>query len=262
MIDDTSENAGLLPLLVLGAVQGATEFLPVSSSGHLVLLREWLGLGGGDSLAREVALHLGTLVAVVIFCWRDLLALLRAGSAGLWRLVLGSTLVTGVLGLQLEHSIESSLNDARSAGSGLLVTSLLLLVVAPARERGGRSLSQGTWRDALILGLFQSLALVPGISRAGSTIVGGLVLGFARPDAVRMAFLMSIPVVSGAVILMLGRGDGLAAMNQPGMWAAVSLAAVVGLMALRLMRAGSQPRALRMFGAYTLVLGVVAILTA
>jgi undecaprenyl-diphosphatase len=255
------EEATWLELLVLGVVQGLTEFLPVSSSGHLVLGRELLGLDSNGGLAREVALHVGTLAAVAVFCFKDVMAMLRAGSGGLWRLMLGSTLVTGVLGILLEEPIELSLNDANSAGAGLLVTSLLLIVVAPSRDDGGgRPLSMGTWRDALILGLFQSLALVPGISRAGATIVGGLVLGFARPDAVRMAFLMSLPVVAGAVLLKILDGEGLQHLARPEMGLGILAAALVGLLALRIVSVKSDPRSLKLFGAYTLVLGVVAIL--
>ena len=252
---------GLGALLLLGVLQGLTEFLPVSSSGHLVLAREWMGLDGDGNLVREVALHVGTLVAVVLFCHRDLLAMLRGGSAGLWRLVVGSTLVTGVIGIALEHPIETSLNDLRSAGTGLLVTSLLLILVAPGeRRQGRRALEVGTWRDGVILGLFQSLALVPGISRAGSTIVGGLLLGFARPDAVRMAFLMSIPVVAGAVLLKFLEGRGVEALATPEMGLAVLTSALMGLLALRVMRVSNSPAALRRFGLYTLVLGVVALI--
>ncbi|RKY17425.1 MAG: undecaprenyl-diphosphatase [Planctomycetota bacterium] len=257
----SAEDPGAASLLLLGVVQGLTEFLPVSSSGHLVLGREWMGLPRAG-LAREVALHLGTLLSVIVFCFKDLLGMLSAGSAGLWRLMLGSTLVTGVLGLLLEAQIETSLNNVASAGAGLIVTSLLLIVVAPQHGEDGRPLSSGSWRDALILGLFQSLALMPGISRAGATIVGALVLGFARPDAVRVAFLISIPVVAGAVLLKVSQGEALAEMTRPEMGPAILVAGLVGLLALRIVRVNSGPRALRRFGAYTLVLGIVAIASA
>jgi len=254
---------GLFALLLLGVVQGLTEFLPVSSSGHLVIAREWLGLASDGSLSREIALHLGTLVAVVIFCWRDLLAMLHKGSAGQWRLVVGSTLVTAAIAFPAKDVIEAYLNDLLSAGCGLLVTTTLLLVVAPRRDGGlTRTLDQGTLVHALVLGLFQSMALVPGVSRAGATIVAALVLGYTRAHAVRIAFLISIPAVGGAVLLDgLGGGAG-AELLDPAMAAATALAAVVGLFALRFMSIRTDAATLRAFGFYTLALGGAAILTA
>lgn len=252
-----------IEILLLGVLQGLAEFLPVSSSGHLVLGREWLGLSGGESLSREVALHLGTLLAVIVACRKDVVSLLHAGSGGLWRLLVGSTVVTGALGLPLKGFIEHELNDLRSAGAGLLVTSLLLIVVAPARPPGeGRSLASGTWRDALVLGLFQTLALVPGISRSGSTIAAGLVLGFARPDAVRVAFVMSIPVVAGAVLLDLVDGGLGRELARPSMLAAIVVAGGVGLLALAWIRVNNDRRSLVAFGCYTAALGVAALATA
>lgn len=251
---------GAAGLLLLGVVQGATEFLPVSSSGHLVIAREWLGLGGEGSLSREIALHFGTLLAVIVFCARDLLAMVRGTSPGLWRLVAGATVVTGAIALPARHFIEEHLNDLVPAGCGLLVTTLLLVVVAPKDDlRQTRSADDGTLRDALVLGLFQSLALVPGVSRAGATIVGALLLGYRRPDAVRAAFLISIPAVGGAWLLDTVGGDGAALAVQPAMIAATVAALVVGLGALRFLRARVDARSLAAFGLYTLALGLAAI---
>lgn len=257
--------SALTSLLILGAIQGATEFLPVSSSGHLVLCREWLGLESDGSLDREIALHLGTLVAVIVFCYGDIVSMLRKGSGGLWRLMIGSTLVTGVLGLTLKDTIETQLNSSLSAGVGLLITSVLLLFIAPRDDKSQtRELNDGLLRDALLLGLFQSLALVPGISRAGSTIVAALLLGFRRPDAVRIAFLMSIPVVGGAVLLQALKGleeTGAGSTLEPGLVAGTVLAGVVGLFCLKFISARVDPANLRRFGLYTLVVGLLAIAT-
>jgi len=261
--------SALASLLILGAVQGATEFLPVSSSGHLVLCREWLGFDGDGSLDREIALHLGTLVAVIVFCYDDILNMLRKGSGGLWRLMIGSTVVTAALGLTLKDTIESNLNNAFSAGLGLLITSAMLLLLAPKDDEGQtRDLSSGTVLDALMLGLFQSLALMPGVSRAGSTIVAALLLGFHRPHAVRIAFLMSIPVVGGAVLLQglesteaAGAGLGGDAGLDASLAAGTVMAGVVGLVCLKFISARVDAANLRRFGMYTLVLGVAAIAT-
>jgi undecaprenyl-diphosphatase len=257
--------SALTSLLILGAVQGATEFLPVSSSGHLVLSREWLGIEGHGSLRREIALHLGTLVAVIVFCYRDILTMLRKGSGGLWRLMIGSTFITGVLGLTLKDTIETNLNSALSAGIGLLITSALLLVIAPKDDEAQtRELDDGSLLDSIMLGLFQSLALVPGVSRAGATIVAALLLGFRRPHAVRIAFLMSIPVVGGAVLLQaldVDESADAAAGFSVELMAGTVLAGVVGLLCLKFISARIDAVNLRRFGMYTLVLGVLAIVT-
>ncbi|GJM20283.1 MAG: undecaprenyl-diphosphatase [Planctomycetota bacterium] len=250
-------------LLLLGAIQGATEFLPVSSSGHLVLFREWLGLESSGDLSREIALHFGTVVAVVVFCFKDLLAMLRGGSAGLWKLAIGASLVTGVLGLSFEETIEQELNSLGSVGIGLLITSLLLIVIAPKNdERQTREVADGTWTHGLLLGAFQSMALMPGVSRAGSTIVGALVLGYLRRDAVRVAFLISIPAVGGAVLKKATEGDNLNQALAPDMLAAMGVACAVGLLALRFISVNVGPRSLRLFGAYTALMGLAALLTA
>ncbi len=255
-------DGALLSLLLLGVIQGATEFLPVSSSGHLVLFGHWFGLEREQGLAREVALHLGTLVAVILFCWRDLLALLGAGSRGLWTLVLGSAVVTAAIGLPVEDLIEQHLAHVGGAAGGLLGTALLLAVVAPGDEtRQTRTLDQGTLRDALILGLFQSMALVPGISRAGATIVAALLLGFQRAHAVRIAFVMSVPVVGGAVLLKLLEPRGTEIYGEPGLVGGLVVAGGVGLLALRFISVHVDARALRLFALYCLLMASAAMLT-
>ena len=236
------------------------RLLPVSSSGHLVLLGDWLGMNHDGGLSREIALHLGTLVAVVIFCFADLRAMLTRDSAGLWRLMIGSTLVTGVLGILLKDTITEHLGTERGAGLGLLITSSLLIVVAPSHDdRQQRSLADGSARDAIVLGLFQTLALMPGVSRAGATIVGALLLGFRRPHAVRIAFLMSVPVVAGAILLDSLDREGPPAIFQDAMPAAMLVACVVGLVALRFVSVRVDARSLRRFGYYTLALGLTAL---
>ncbi len=252
--------AGLGVLLILGAVQGATEFLPISSSGHLVLFGNWLDPGADDGLVLEVALHFGTLVAVLIFCFRDVLAMLRPGSAGLWRLMLLSTLITAALGLALEDLLDAY-STPGVAGIGLLVTATLLFTLGQRDdERLTRHVADGTHADAVLLGLLQSLALVPGISRSGATLSAALLLGFARRDAVRIAFLMSVPVVFGAVILKASDG-GTGAFTEPGILGGMAMAAIVGLAALKFISVHVDARSLRRFGIYCAVLGLAAILT-
>jgi undecaprenyl-diphosphatase len=254
--------SGFALLILLGVVQGVTEFLPVSSHGHLVLFENWFDIPREGALAREVVLHLGTLVAVMIFCRRDLLAMTRGGSAGLWRLVIGSAVVTAIVGLPSKDLVESSLSSSNWIALGLFANALLMGVIAPSNEeRLTRSLDEGGWRDALVLGLLQAFALVPSVSRSGATIVAALLLGFGRFDAVRIAFLMSLPVVGGAVLLELLGAEGASALAEPGMIASLIVSTLVGLAALRFLAVHVDARSLRGFALYCLVLGTVVMLT-
>ncbi len=253
--------SGVTILLLLGIVQGATEFLPVSSHGHLVLLEHWLGVSRDGALGREIALHLGTLLAVVIFCRRDLLALLRERPGGAFRVVLASALVTAAIGLGARDLIENALASPAWIGAGLAFNGLLMGVLAPrGDERLVRRVESGTWRDGLVLGLLQSLALVPSVSRSAATIVAALWLGYARREAVRVAFLISVPVVAGAELLTLLDAEGRAALSEPGMLPAMLLALVTGLGALRFLTVHVDARSLRGFAAYCLALAAVVIL--
>lgn len=250
-------------LLALGIIQGATEFLPISSSGHLVLFGSWLGLEHEKgSVAREVTLHLGTLAAVIAFCWRDLLDMLRLRQRGLWTLSIVATAVTVAIALLFREQVTSAFEGTRAAGAGLLVTALLLGIVAPQSDaRLVRQTHEVTWRDAALIGLFQGLALLPGVSRMGATLVAALVLGFRRADGVRMAFVLGIPAVLGAVVYETLIKDTPLVLLEPGMPAALVLSCLSGLLALNIVSVNAGPRALRGFALYCLLIGVAGILS-
>jgi len=200
--------------IVLGLVQGLTEFLPVSSSGHLILVPWAFGwqffLENPDlNKTFDVALHLGTFVALLVFFWREVLQLLAAFFGSLRRrrvrapqerlawLLLLSTIPAGVAGLLLEDFIQEGLGDPWLIAVLLMAFGLVMLVVDrwAARRRG---LDDMRWRDALIIGLAQALALAPGVSRSGITMVTARALQMEREPAVRYSFLMSIPIIGAA----------------------------------------------------------------
>src|SRR6266508_2356242 len=220
-----------LQAIILGIVQGLTEFLPISSSAHLVLV-PWLLGWPPHSLAFDAALHLGTLLALLLYFWRQWLGIGRALLAGLgsadarqdpnyilgWLLILGS-LPAAVTGLVAEKAIESALRQPQPIAMLLIVFGLLLL----AAERLGprqRSISDMTLADALLIGLAQALALAPGVSRSGVTMTAGLLLGLDRTAAARFSFLMSMPLVlaAGASQLaeLLQGGDNAAELGALG----------------------------------------------
>ncbi|MBN1935113.1 MAG: undecaprenyl-diphosphate phosphatase [Anaerolineae bacterium] len=216
----------LFQAFLLGLLQGATEFIPVSSSGHLTLV-PWLLNWTFDPVLKgafDVLAHWGTLVAVLAVFWRDLWALflgglrtlggLKKGARGVircaqndvqgrlaWLLVIGS-IPAAVLGLLLEDFFESLFGTPRTV-SILLIVTAGLLAFSEWRGHKGRAMESLTWLDALLIGLGQAVAIAPGISRSGATMASGLLRGVKRDAAARFSFLLSTPVIVGAGVWQL-----------------------------------------------------------
>jgi undecaprenyl-diphosphatase len=242
-----------------GLVQGLTEFLPISSSGHLVLVPALLNAEEPD-LATSVMLHLGTLVAVVWFYRHDLRKLTRFRTDPEARLILlllaVGTIPAALIGLTLRGPIEIVFDDPKIAAVALIITGSILAfgLLLPA---GARRLPSGRIPDALVVGVAQAFALIPGISRSGMTITAGMAQGFERVEAARFAFLLAIPSIAGAGLL---EGIDLVADGgfEAGVLVGMAVAAVSGYAAiaflLRLLtRVGMAP-----FAAYCIVFGTVA----
>jgi undecaprenyl-diphosphatase len=198
----------LLTAALLGAIQGLTEFLPISSSAHLILARFFFGWEASEfGIAFDVALHLGTLAAIIVFFWSDIAKMVvalpsclspNAGPSGrLIRMIAVGTVPAILVGLFLDDYIEEYVRSPGVAAVALAAGALLMLIAerAGTRERDERSL---TVRDAILIGMAQAAALVPGVSRAGSTIAIGMLLGVRREAAARFTFLLAIPVVVAA----------------------------------------------------------------
>jgi len=247
-------------------VQGLTEFLPVSSDGHLAILQYFLTpIPVEDRLAITVALHLGTLLAVIIYFRRELVGMAttllfgrRDGLPSIWLLALG-TLPAAVIGVAVRDRIAATFDSLPVIGVGFLLTGSLLFFAGAVRGASRTDDMLGPW-DALLIGVMQATALLPGISRSGTTISAGLFLKI-RPDvAVRFSFLLAVPAISGAVAL-----EGKAILALPSemlgtLLAGMVVAAGTGLLAiavlLRLIRGGK----LRYFAYYCWALGA-AVLT-
>jgi len=200
-----------LVAIILGIIQGLTEFFPVSSSAHLLLLHEVLNWKGHDELAFDVALHAGTTLAIVIFFAKDFRAIFCSyfkketdtNSARLRKLgwaILVSCLPAGILGVFFKDQIETVLRAPILTGINLLVFGLILYV-ADHRSKGEKGIADMSLWDALFIGLFQALAPIPGVSRSGITITGGLLKGYRRDEAARFSFLMVTPLVIGATFI-------------------------------------------------------------
>jgi undecaprenyl-diphosphatase len=196
--------------IILGVIQGLTEFLPVSSSGHLIITHDLLGFGFVDSLSFDVALHIGTLVALVLFFWKEMIAYIVAFFRSLanwnlrndlhqrlsWFILVGS-IPAGLVGFVLESMIEEKLRDPWLVALMLIGVGVLFLVFERIFSKR-KELEALGWPGAIIIGCAQALALMPGVSRSGITILAGLSQGLKREAAARFSFLLSIPVVFGA----------------------------------------------------------------
>jgi len=262
--------------ILLGVIQGLTEFLPISSSGHLVIvpfLLKW-DIPPAEAFVFDVLVQVATLVAVIAFFWKDYYVILGGVLRGIqhrkpfetqparmgWYILL-STIPAGIAGLLLKDVVERAFASPRMTAVALLGTALLLVIAERVGKRE-RELEKITWLDALIIGIFQILALFPGLSRSGSTIAGGMTRNLERPAAARFAFLMAVPImlVAGlmAVIDLLQIQDLglLLPVFIPGFIAA----AVVGYLAIGWLLSFLTRYSLYFFAVYCAIVGLIGLL--
>lgn len=263
----------LLHAWVLGIVQGLTEFLPISSSGHLLIvpwLFDWQDFDDPSiKRAFDVALHAGTLTAVVGYFRRDIAVYLRAAVGSLidrsrpltsdariaW-LLIWSSVPAAIAGATLESWIDDALGTPVVIGMTLIVFALVLAVAD--RRLGDRPLEDMTWRHATAIGLAQMLALNPGTSRSGITISAGRFLGLDRWSAARFSFLMSLPITTGAVVFEIGglASDGMPANFIAPMLVGIAASAVSGWIAVAGLLRLVKTRTFQVFVVYRIALGV------
>jgi len=269
-----------LQAVALGVVQGLTEFLPVSSSAHLIAV-PWLFRWPEPGLAFNVALHLGTLTAVIAYFWRDLLAILHGVLRGLWLrrpladpmgrlgwiIVLGS-IPAAIAGIALQDTIDRFFH-AGEGGRGaialialVLILVALLLVLAERLATHRRSLFSITGRDGLLIGLAQMTALIPGVSRSGSTITAGLFLGLRREAAARFSFLLGTPAILGAGLLESRKllAAGLDPSERSTFLLGFLTAALTGYLAIAFLLRYLQRRSTLVFVGYRVLAGLVLLI--
>lgn len=255
---------------ILGIVQGLTEFLPVSSSAHLILARELFGVHMDErlDLTFDVACHLGTLVAVLVYFWPDLWRMLRAlpelfaprasADARRLRLIAAGTVPIVIVGALGGGALEDTLRTVPVATVTLVLGAMLLFVAERARAHT-RPESKMTLRDALVIGVAQATALVPGVSRSGVTIGTGMLLGYARIDVARFTFLLSVPAILAAAAkkgLELRHG-GLSAADAHFFLIGMTTSALVGYLAIKYLIRYLADHRLDIFAWYRLALAAV-----
>ena len=239
-----SEKIDALTAAALGALQGLTEFLPVSSSGHVAIGAHYFDIGGSP-LALVVLLHLGTLLATVIFLREDIWSLLVEARATLrdprrltatpeGRTLVGimiATVITASLGLALGNAAVTFSHDLRLVGAGFLVSAACLLASGVARARD----TEVSWLQAIAVGIAQGVAVLPGISRSGATIATAMILGIEGNAAFRFSFLISLPAIVGAAAYEAGGAEGLGSLGLSA-WVGGMTALVTGYLALVILR--------------------------
>ncbi len=270
----------LISAMILGLVQGLTEFLPVSSSGHLVVGSALLGVGGPGSLMFDTLLHVGTLLPVLWLYRADILQMivslsrLGQGPARLWRedrgfrlaacVVIG-TIPTGIIGITLEDLFERLFSSLGTVGVTFMITGAILTLTrlrpgAPHEQEPDDSHHTLTAGRALLVGIAQGMAITPGISRSGTTIAAGLLLGVHRAMAARLSFLLSIPAILGAVLLQVRKVQPGGADPLLAYAAGTAVAALSGYLALRWLVSLVRRGGLHWFAAYVVPLGVAVLL--
>lgn len=249
---------------VLGAVQGVTEFLPISSSGHLVLFQQWFGVSEG-ALTFNIVIHIATLVAILLFFGKSLLHLTRRELV----LIGVGTLPAVVVGLIFKDAIEGLFAHDRFVGVELIITGLInfytdrkLGAKTEKIETDVHAEKKLTPNNSFLIGIAQAIAIIPGISRSGSTVATGIGLGLDREQAFRFSFLLAIPALAGAGILEL------VDVLQNGISSEVSMAAyatgavtalLTGLASLFVFKYVMSKAKLEIFGWYCVILGIVSL---
>ncbi len=255
--------------VILGIIQGATEFIPVSSSGHLILAREFLGMQVDYGLAFDSVLQLATTFSVLIYFWKDILGLVKnffrfiskkfvdAKDLILLKAVILGTIPAVVIGLLLEDSMETIFRNPILVAAALIVGGLIMF----AAEKIGKQNRELNVKRGVGVGFFQALALVPGFSRSGMTISGGLFLGLKREDATRFAFILAFPVLLGAglkKLLDLGT-TGLLDSVGAELFAGSLTSFLVGLLAIHFLVTFLKKNTMNVFVVYRFVLAVIVL---
>ena len=261
----------LLHAFLLGIIQGLTEFIPVSSTAHLLITQRLLNIPADDAMfSFLVIVQLGTLVSLFAFYWKDLLSVAKATldfrrstperDLGIYIIV--ATIPALLAGYLLKDAVEALFKQSMLQASIRLFSAAILLTLAEALTKKNRSLDSMTWLDAFVVGLFQIIAVFPGASRSGTTISGGMFRGFDRPSAARFAFLMSVPVMLAA-----GGYEMLDVLQMPNLGEFLPLlavgfitAAVIGWFAIKWLINYLSKRSLYVFAIYCAIVGTITLI--
>jgi undecaprenyl-diphosphatase len=265
----------IIQSIILGIIQGLTEFIPISSSAHLVITKYLLGwnIPNQEAFIFDVIIHLGTLIAVVIYFWKDIWKIIRAVVTGIierqpfkddssrlgWIIIL-ATIPAVVVGVLFKSQVEQAFSKPIYSAIFLLVTALFLVLAEIIGHRR-RQIEAMNWIDGLVIGLFQAVSLLPGISRSGSAITGGMIRDLDRQSSARFSFLLSIPAILGAALLTvvdLIKSHSLQ-VHISTLVVGFVVSAIVGYLAIRWFISYLGKRSLYIFAIYCVVVSIVVI---
>ncbi|MDG5815692.1 undecaprenyl-diphosphate phosphatase [Chitinispirillales bacterium ANBcel5] len=255
----------LLQSILLGIIQGITEFIPVSSSGHLVLGQLFLGIEPHENIVMEVVLHLGTGIAIIIVFWKDILHLVKnsfspdhqirneALKYNSW-IIIGS-IPAAIVGIGFKDTIDANFSNPYISASMLIVTALFLFFSSMRNNTEGKL----TLYKVIAIGIFQAFAITPGISRSGSTIAIALLIGVSRKESGRFSFLLSLPAVFGAGLLYASDITEIT-VSATSLFAGFIFSLVVGVLSLKLLLNFVRRGKLYYFGYYCAAVGVITLI--
>jgi len=249
--------------IFLAIVQGLTEFLPVSSSGHLVLFQKIFNIEN-PPVFFDVLLHLGTLLAILIYFRKQIIELLKFPKKNikLWIFVLVGSIPVGIAGYLLKEKVDSIFNSLLTLGISWIIFGVFSIIssIKIAKISTKRDLLTINTKDGLFIGFLQAVALLPGVSRSGSTVIAGLLSGFSNSSAVFLSFLLAIPAIAGASIIEARGGTGDIGLSTPTIIISILLSFLIGYFSLILLQKVLRENKFRYFGYYCLLVGFVAIL--
>ena len=265
--------------VLYGVIEGITEWLPISSTGHMILAEQFLQFDLSDEFLSmfRVVIQLGAILAVVVLYWKQLWPFTRnnhknTGAARyikwpilrLWCKILVASLPAAIIGLPLDDWLDEHLYNAPVVAGMLIVYGVLFLVIEDRRRRPHIvKMEQLTFRDAVIIGIWQVLALIPGTSRSGATIVGGLLLGTSRPLAAQFTFYLAIPVMFGAsglkLVKYLAEGNSFTGMEVGALLVGMLVAFLVSVAAIRFLMNYVKRHSFKVFGWYRIFLGTLVL---
>lgn len=255
----------ILQAAVLGLVQGLAEFLPISSSGHLILARALMGISDeaaatGPYMILDVLLHAGTLLAVIVVFWKDWWGILKNPFKSKTLLLLIIASIPALLVVVLFGDFVDQFFTGWFLGVSFLITALFLLIAETVSQRARRAADQPAAKNALVMGLMQAVALLPGVSRSGSTLTGGVLSGLNRKSAAKFSFMMSAPAILGSLVFegkdAIENGY-LAELAVVPTVVGVAVAAVSGYLAIRFFLRLISKASLNWFALYVALLGLV-----
>ncbi|MGC6447639.1 MAG: undecaprenyl-diphosphate phosphatase [Rubripirellula sp.] len=253
----------MIDLLILAVVQGIAEFLPISSSGHLVIIGGSMG-ELNESPTLEIILHAGTLGSILVVFWKRIVSLLTEDRRVLGLLVVG-TLPAAIMGVAIKWMLPTLLRSPALAGAMLLVTGGMLLILGRLRDREG-NYQQLRWPAVLVVGCFQAIAILPGISRSGSTILGGRLMGLKPEDSLTFSFLLAIPAILGATVLTAvellsaSRSGETVSHNPTELVIGAVISFAVGIVSLKWLMGWNREDRLHWFAAWCLPAGLATLI--